>query len=142
MGASHYLHEGSSSENNCMFTRILSQVKEAYPEANFQGLDEKKLRNLTADLIEKDPEIRNSITSGWHQYTLESGLYGGASQFIRTSDSIGRAGPHKQVRQYSKEETIEADHQLSVSMLKKYAKDDWVKDLKPGNLPAMCIPAH
>ncbi len=133
----HYGSEesGSVGGNNCMFEAAANELRRLYPDANIP--DPATLREMTAKRIESCPKLRHAIESGWHQYTLNKNMYGGAP--------IGQGTPaisglYKDNKQFSEKNKFEQDHQPAVSHIQKYAKDEGVRKISRLEMPVLSIP--
>jgi len=73
----HYLtNKSGSNDHNCMFSAIAEQLKDKVGI----NLNEKEMRSMAADMIEKDPLVRSAIEKGWHVETIERGFFGGTAK--------------------------------------------------------------
>jgi hypothetical protein len=132
----HYRSEegGSVGGNNCMFEATANELRRLYPDADIP--DPATLREMTATRIESSPALRHAIESGWHQYTLNKNMYGGAPLGQGTP---AMSGLYKHNKQFSEKNKFEQDHQPAVSHIHKYAKDEGVRKISSLEMPVLSI---
>ena len=134
----HYEGEecgGNKGGNNCMFEAATNELRKLNPNANIP--DAATLREMTANMIESSPEVRHAIERGWHQYTLNRNMYGGAPQGMG-EPAIG--GLYKENKKYSELNKFEQDHQPASSHIQKYAKDEGIRNINNLDMPVMSLP--
>lgn len=141
---------GGNDDYNCLFTAVVEKIGEKYPQ--IEKLNAGELRELTARMVETSPQISNAIRNGWHRYTIDIGFFGGRNPNYRPlSDYYGKL---KEESCESKDERIKrlktgqpvkkenlraADHQPAKSHWRKYAKDQWIREIHENELATLLL---